>query len=150
MVMLSLIIGWGILGALPSKIGFWIFPNSYSPILKKICIAVVRIALIVFLVLVLWLMPRFKSLCRFNTALNLTAKGKNFVPLNFFNMAFLALLIHVFVVTLLGLSGNFFLVAIFNVLVFLLAFGLSFEICLFQEKKGGFFQNLCMITSFLF
>lgn len=150
MVIGALFVGWGIFGALPSKIGFWIFPNNYSPVLKKFCIALVRLALIVLLILTLWFVPKFKAFCRFNTAGNITIKGKNFSSLNFFNVVSLALLIDVFVVTLLGLTGNFFLVLLVNIVLFLLAIGVSFEICLFQEKKGGLLEKLCMLTSFLF
>ena len=146
----SIIVGWGILGALASKIGFWIFPGSYSIFLKKLCIAFVRIAFIGIIFLFFLLIPKFKTLCRFYTASNLTLTGKNFYALTFFNVMFLALLLDVFVITLLGLVGNFWLLVSVNILLFLLMLGLTFEICIFQEKRGGVWSKLCVLTSFLF
>lgn len=149
-IALALFFGWGVLGVLPSKLGFWVFPNSYSIFLKNLCIGIFKCVFIILTILLLWTFPKMRSLCRFNTAANLASVGKNFFALNFFNVAFGALLLQVFVITLMGFSGHFLLCVLLNIIVYFFCVSVVFEICLWQEKKGALNQKLCVLTSFLF
>lgn len=149
-IIVSLFVGWGVLGVLPSKIGFWMLPSTYNLFFKNFVIAFLKCMCIVVVFVLFTMLPQVRSFCRFQIASNVAVSKTNFCPLNFFNVVFGALLLDIFVVTLIGLQTHWFLFLVLNIVIYFFCVSVVFEICILQERKGGVFRKLCLITSFWF
>ena len=146
---LILFFGWIILGILPAAISIWIFGIGGGLFVQRFFAGVVRCIVVFGLLGALQCFASVRALWRFNTAANLVVSKKRFFALNFFNVLFGALLFDTFVLSLLCFDAPFVLQMLLNILCFALSCGAIFEICLWQENKGGIYQKLCAITSIL-
>ena len=146
---LILFFGWVVLGVLPVATSLWIFGVGGSLFAQRFFVAVVRCIILFGLLGALQCFASVRALWRFNTAANMVVAQKRFFALNFFNVLFGALLFDVFMLSLLCFDAPVGLQILFNLLCLALSFGITFEICLWQENKGGIYQKLCAITSIL-
>lgn len=149
LAIISIFVGFFLLGFLPVKISVALSGINYSITIKKVLVALCKIIIIYFSLMSFKLFAAFKQFYRFNASLNISQNNNNKIhkPTNFLNFLVFGFLVNIFVVSLLGFTANSIIKIFVNIAVLLCVFGLCYEILYASEKFG--FYSWCIITSWL-
>ena len=148
-----------VIGYLPGKLGYFIVGAEGSAILRNFIIAFFRLILLAIILTMLKSFSVVREFFRFNRACDLVSiygedcRGKYksglCEPLNFLNYLVFIFFLDIFVVTLIGVSYNFFLNFLVNLAVLLLSIMLCYEILKLIDLSGwSYLKSLCFVTSF--
>ena len=148
-----------VIGYLPGKLGYFIVGAEGSAILRNFIIAFFRLILLAIILTMLKSFSVVREFFRFNRACDLVSiygedcRGKYksglCEPLNFLNYLVFVFFLDIFVVTLIGVSYNFFLNFLVNLAVLLLSIMLCYEILKLIDLSGwSYLKSLCFVTSF--
>ena len=148
-----------VIGYLPGKLGYFIIGAEGSAILRNFIIAFFRLILLAIILTMLKSFSVVREFFRFNRACDLVSiygedcRGKYksglCEPLNFLNYLVFVFFLDIFVVTLIGVSYNFFLNFLVNFVVLLLSIMLCYEILKLIDLSGwSYLKSLCFVTSF--
>lgn len=148
-----------VIGYLPGKLGYFIVGAEGSAILRNFIIAFFRLILLAIILTMLKSFSVVREFFRFNRACDLVSiygedcrgryKSGLCEPLNFLNYLVFVFFLDIFVVTLIGVSYNFFLNFLVNLAVLLLSIMLCYEILKLIDLSGwSYLKSLCFVTSF--
>lgn len=139
-----------LVGVLPSYLCFWILGEFESLFSAQLFIAILRVLILVLMFFCIKLLSSVRSVWRFNSAANKAVCGKENGALNFYNITFGALLLDVFMVSLLGLNVSGVWGVVLSVAILALSFALVFELCVWQSNSKGIWGSLYKLVGGIF
>jgi len=143
-----------IFGYLSTHIGFWIFSDNTSLLVKKFCIGLSKCLIFYLLLITLYLFPAIKNFYKFNTAGNIVLnkendKLKNHRATNYLNFVIFSLLLSYLVISLIGLNVSPWIKPLANFGIMLICFSVSYELLNLLDSKWIKFKRIILITSWL-
>ncbi len=142
-----------LLGYLPAKISFLVIGHSPSVFLRNFVIALIKVFLVYFLLILLRVFPPMIELYKFNGACNIMRTGvvekkELHYGLNLLNFVVFSFLFSSFVITLVGVQVSIFANWLINLGIFAFCVSLSYEILTLLSKSEKT-KKVCIVTSFL-
>ncbi len=151
-LLLAICISVIFLGIIPTHLGYYIAGASLSIFVKKLVIALVKVAMFVLLLAFLYSFSSMRKLYKFNSAGNKVLNGEiqlsSHRATNYLNFIVFCWILNYFVVSILGIEVSFWLKAFVNVGIFLLEASIVYEICYLFDKFFLKFRYPILITSF--
>lgn len=153
---ISIVLAVLLFGLVPSKMSYIFIGKSYNIYLRNFIIAITKLVFFIIILLVLRFIPAMQDLYRFNGAGNCVIRNegeiknnKNLIwhnPLNFLNYLVFTFILAIFVITLVGISVNFWANWLINLAIFIGISMISYEfLWLISLTK---MWKSCVITSF--
>lgn len=147
MIILTLIISFFLLGFIPLKISFYLAPQNYNILVKRIIISLVKLAIIYLMFLVLKSFIVCENYLKFNEACHKFQKENRQV--NFLYYFLCSTFLDVLILGLVGLPINSWYFIIVNVLVTLFVFSVNYELFI-QIQKNKVLNAIIMPICWLF
>ena len=127
MLILTMLLSFFVFGFLPLKLSYVLSPN-FNVLVKRLIIAFIKISLIYLTFLLIKFIPYMKNYYMFNTALKL--KQKEFNTLNFLEYFICSVLLSNIVLSILGLSINYWYSIFVNLFITAVVFSFNYELLL--------------------
>ena len=142
-----------LLGYVPAKVSFLLIGHNPSVFLRNLVIALTKVLLVFFLLVLLRFFPPMIELYKFNGACNIMRSGgveKNALHygLNLLNFVVFSFLFSSFVITLIGVQVSIFANWLINLGIFVICESVSYEVLALLDR-GEKTKKLCVVTSFL-
>lgn len=156
-LLFSLALSLILFGFLPAKLSFLFIGMSMNFFLRNFIIAVTKIVIFFLILLIFRYLPAMQDLYKFNGATNQVALREDrmkklddkdyYCPLNILNVIVFALILSIFVITLVGISIAPYWNFLINLGIFLVCIAVSFEICYIFQKSYAT-RMVCLLTNF--